>query len=74
MFLVLVVEPVQKWIPLAIPLKRRILQSAYGCGRHCGKDIVDIIAGVMTRPNGNGLSAFSTCDRSQPVEKIRKSF
>jgi hypothetical protein len=54
---------------LAIPLKRRILRSSKGCGRHCGKDGVDIIVAVMTRPKGDGLSAFSTRDIPEPVEK-----
>jgi hypothetical protein len=54
---------------LAIPLKRRILQSSSGCGRNCGKEIIDIIVGVMTRPSGDGLSAFSTRDIPLPVEK-----
>jgi hypothetical protein len=69
MFLVLVVEPVEKWMSLAIPLKRRILQSLYGCGRHCGKETMDIIVDAMTRSRGDSLSAFSTRDIPQPVEK-----
>jgi hypothetical protein len=68
MFLVLVVEPVEKCIVLAIPLKTEFLDSKLGCGRDCGKSGGRTRLGVLVRGKRDGLGIFSTADLALPVE------
>jgi hypothetical protein len=72
MFLVLVVEPVQKCIDVAIPLKTESLNPKNGCGRTCGKEQTDLTDLQNALTKRATLSESSSINVSVGVEKGRK--